>query len=263
MPNEPKKYFLQLSYLGTNYHGWQRQPKFKSVQETVEKTLSKVLGADTKVHGCGRTDAGVHASHYFAHFKGNLDPDKNSCFVLNKNLPHDIAAHAVFEVPMEADAQKSATNRSYQYQFHSRENALISLRSTLFQEKVSMAKMEEAAALLLQYEDFHSFCKTPDKHFSTHCKLEEVDLRLSDDGSQAFFTFKGNHFLKSMIRIMVYELWQVGRGKLSLETFESWLKTPTTRKNVIAAPPQGLHLKHIEYPFDVPKAADYNIFSTE
>ncbi|WP_209329569.1 tRNA pseudouridine(38-40) synthase TruA [Lunatimonas salinarum] len=245
-----KRYFLELAYEGTNFHGWQIQENASSVQEEVERALSTILRAPTQVMGSGRTDAGVHAKQQFAHFDCLEIADKKE-FVkkINAVLPLGIGVYQVHQVVEDAHARFDAQWRSYEYVIGLRKNPFeAGLVWRCFYD-LDVDRMNRAASLLCTYEDFESFSrvKTEAKHF--RCKIKEAYWEQKDQ--HLIFHITANRFLRGMVRAIVGTLVQVGRGQIDAEGFEGVIKA---KRRVIAgasAPPQGLFLSKVVYPTHV------------
>lgn len=246
-----KRYFLHLSYVGTRYRGWQRQPEVASVQDVIEKALSKIFKSDMTIYGCGRTDAEVHASQYFAQFQTEQDWDFDLIFRMNKVLPGDISIHEIIPCKGTDHARYHAAERSYQYFIHTNKIAHLSTRSTLHQETIlDFDKMSAATKLISTYSDFIAFCKTPDAHPSTICDIKSVTLSRNSDATQFCFEISANRFLRGMIRNLMARIMLVGAGEIDISEFESALKNELDEDQLpISAPPQGLYLSRVVYPF--------------
>ena len=246
-----KRYFLHLSYVGTRYRGWQRQSGVTSVQEVLETTLSKILKEEITLLGCGRTDAVVHASQYFAHFDTNTIWDFDLLFRMNKVLPDDISIHDILPVDELQHARFHATERSYQYFLHTQKIAQLAYSSTLHEKtQLDFAKMKAAADLIPKYSDFFGFCKTPDVHPSTICAIRSVQFSRNQDATQFCFEITANRFLRGMIRNLMARILLVGAGEISLADFKKVLNKEVLAEQLpIPAPPQGLYLSRIVYPF--------------
>ncbi|MGJ8660737.1 MAG: tRNA pseudouridine(38-40) synthase TruA [Bacteroidota bacterium] len=245
-----KRFFLHLSYDGTKYRGWQSQTGVTSVQEIVERELSKVLKKETSIMGCGRTDARVHASQYFAHFKSDFDDEFDLIFRLNKNLPDDISIHELIPVTGKNHARYHANSRTYNYFLHTKKVAHLATHSTLYQkEKLDFPLMKEAVHLIPKYNDFAAFCKTPAVVDSTECSIQKVGFYTNKDQTQFCFEISANRFLRGMIRNLMARIIQVGNGEISIGEFEEYLSLKRNEQLPIAAHPQGLYLSKIVYPF--------------
>lgn len=239
---------LELAYCGTAYAGWQRQPNAVSVEETIDGALSTILGTEIKLVGCGRTDAGVHASDYVAHF--DFDGELPPRFVgrLNRYLPVDIAIYGISEVPMELHARFSATGRSYRYRISPRKDpfrpntvAWIPAYGDLDHEL-----MREAAALIPEYGEFATFCKTNNDAFTMRCTVTESEWSFQPDKWE--YRISANRFLRGMVRLIVGMCLQVGSGKLSIERLREALDRQERLPRPLSAPAAGLFLTAVRYP---------------
>ena len=169
------RYFIQLSYDGTAYHGWQIQPNGVSVQETLESALSTLLRRDVEVVGAGRTDTGVHARMMVAHMDSPVELDAAQlCYKLNKLLPRDIAVQRIWPVADDMHARFSATSRTYHYYIHTRKSPFLRHYSWLVTFPLDFDRMNEAAQCLLRYEDFTSFSKTQTDTKTNLCHITEA-----------------------------------------------------------------------------------------
>jgi tRNA pseudouridine38-40 synthase len=244
------RYFFHIGYKGTNYKGWQRHPYGVNVQQTIEEGLSRILKIPVSIVGCGRTDAGVHASQFFFHLDVAQLWEFDMLFRLNKVLPSDIA---VFEIiPMEGlpHARFDASKRSYDYFIHTYKDPFLSEVSSLYLARnLNLEAMKAATALLPLYRDYKSFCITPAEHESTICHVTEARWLFDNNGDKLRFQISANRFLSRMIRIITGKLLRVGTGALSLEEFESYLATEKTPAALTPAYPQGLYLSKVTYPF--------------
>ncbi|MBI9054219.1 MAG: tRNA pseudouridine(38-40) synthase TruA [Bacteroidales bacterium] len=255
------RYFFHISYKGTNYRGWQRQKKVLTIQEIFETKLEQVFKYKIPCLGCGRTDAGVHAAQYFFHIDLKKEIDFDLKFRLNKMLPHDISVYDVIKMEQDYHAQFDASERTYDYFIHTYKEPFLSNQSSfyLFDELLDLKKMNQAVLMLLKYHDFKAFCKTPDKHDNTICNIKGVKLFKNDSGDRIRFQITANKFLKSMIRIIVYRLLEIGSDKLSVDEFEHFLvnKEPSKFNNL--AYPQGLYLSRVKYEFlDITPKNDFS-----
>jgi len=242
------RYVLRLAYNGANYCGWQTQPELPTVQQTLEEALSTLTRSRVAVLGCGRTDTGVHASDFYAHFdfEGAL-PD-NLMFKLNSYLPPDIAILDLFAVRDDFHARFSALSRTYQYHVS---NLRLPFAQGLYNRiyfTPDVDAMNRAASVLMEYDDFSSFAKLHTDTKTNICHLTEA--RWDRVGEQLVFTITANRFLRNMVRAVTGTLLDVGRGKLDLDG----LRAVVEQKNRCAAgtsmPPQGLFLTRVEYDWE-------------
>ena len=252
------RYFFHIGYKGTAYRGWQKQVNAKSIQATLEDVLSKFLKQEIHCIGCGRTDAGVHASQYFFHVDINFEIDQALFFPINRMLPSDITIYDIYKVEDHFHAQFDATQRTYNYFIHTDKNPFLNDISSLYLIESNLEIMQEAANLLLGKKDFRAFCKTPDRHNHTICNLKTAQLYTDVSGKFIRFEVTADRFLKGMIRIIMHQLIEVGTGKLSITEFHNQLVNQKTPKFLKLAYPQGLYLSEIKYPFlNIEPASDF------
>ena len=211
--------FIQLSYDGAAYHGWQKQPNARSVQQTLQEALSTLLQTDIEVVGAGRTDAGVSARMMVAHFETNKACDNEQLvYKLNKLLPHDIAVQRIWEVSDEMHARFSASSRTYHYYIHTRKDPFVRQYSWLVTFPLDFARMNEAASRLPDFDDFTSFSKVNTDTKTNLCNVTEA--RWTQEGENTWrFTITANRFLRNMVRAIVGTLIEVGRGRMTVDEF--------------------------------------------
>jgi tRNA pseudouridine38-40 synthase len=244
------RYFAHISYLGTNYSGWQRQPRHMSVQQTMEEAFATLLKKKIFCLGCGRTDSGVHASQFFFHFDIQDDLPSRFVFKINKMLPDDIALHDVFPVEENQHAQFGAVERTYEYFVHTFKNPYLSSISSLYLfDNMKFKEMQQAANLLTQYTDYSLFCKCPIHIDNMYCKVKSAQLYRNQASTRFLFRITADRFITAMIRIIVYRLLDIGIGKMSVADFEGILTGQITSVATRLAYPQGLHLAKVTYPF--------------
>jgi len=243
--------FLHLGYKGTAYHGWQTQaPPLVTVQKTIEDCLEKMLGYHIYLHGCGRTDAGVHATSYFAHIDLREAVDFDATFRLNRMLPDDIAIFDWIPVHGEAHAQRDATFRKYKYHIDLVKHPLRSdLAGRYDATPLDLAAMQEVVSCFRQNTDFRAFCRSPEQYPSTICRMDECSLQETNGGKSLVFTIQGNRFLHNMVRILVARMIDVGRGALSLADIEAAFATGKPCKYETPAYAEGLYLVSVGYDF--------------
>jgi len=242
----PQRYFLQCSYKGTRYHGWQVQPNALSVQEVLEKALSTLLREPVSVVGAGRTDTGVHASYFILHFdvQNPIKPNFDLAYKLNSFLPEDIAVQRVWPVSEDAHARFSALSRTYHYFISTVKDPFITESSYRYLLPLDVEKMNVAAKTLFDYEDFTSFSRLHTDVKTNNCKIMQAEWK--KEGSQLVFVVKGN-----MVRAIVGTLLEVGKGKLSVDEFRQIIEKQDRGAAGASAPSQGLFLTDIEYPAEM------------
>lgn len=241
------RYFLQLSYKGTRYFGWQRQPNAISVQEVIEKTLSTVLREDIAVVGAGRTDTGVHASFYVLHFDVSIEIQKPEKLIyhLNRFLPDDIAIQKIKIVNSDFHARFSAVSRTYKYFISTVKDPFNTETCYQFTVPVDLGKMNEAARVLFEFTDFTSFSKLHTDVKTNNCRIFQAEWKT--ENGQMIFTIKADRFLRNMVRAIVGTLLEVGKGKISVDDFRKIIEKKDRRAAGTSAPAKGLFLVDIEY----------------
>lgn len=242
------RYFVQIAYRGTAYHGWQSQPNAPSVQETIERCLSKLFGnTEIPIVGCGRTDAGVHAKSYFFHVDLPQDWDeKQLCFKLNRMLPSDISANHAYKVYDDVHARFDAVKRTYRYFIHQQKDPFQQDQSWYFPQSLNMDAMNLAAEHLLGTKDFGSFSKLHTDVKTNICTVYEA--KWIQDGTQLYFEVSANRFLRNMVRAIVGTLIEVGLGKLKVEDINQIIEAKDRGEAAVSVPAHGLFLWEIVYP---------------
>ncbi len=242
------RYFIQLSYNGKNYHGWQIQQNARSVQEEVEKALSVITREKTEVVGAGRTDTGVHARYYMAHFDtGHLAmSDETTVFKLNCLLPSDIAVQRIFPVSPDAHARFDATFREYQYCISRFKDPFTFEVAERESRALNLPMMNEAAQILLETVDFTSFSKLGSDVKTNNCRVSKAFWE--ESGYQIIFTIRADRFLRNMVRAIVGTLLEVGLGKLTISDFRSVIEKKNRCDAGASVSAKGLYLVDIGYP---------------
>ena len=240
------RYFFEISYDGTNYHGWQKQPNSKTVQETIEKCFSTIVKQKIDIVGAGRTDAGVHAREMIAHFDYSCDfnPTKLS-YQLNSFLPNDIAISNIFEVNKDAHARFSAISRSYDYIISFKKNPLLFNRVYHLNKKLDIDQLNDASNILFSHDDFSSFSKSKTDVKTFNCKIHHAKWKL--DGDLLIFSIKANRFLRNMVRAIVGTLIEVGQNNIDPESFNQIILKKDRKFAGYSVPASGLYLSQIEY----------------
>lgn len=248
------RYFFHIGFVGTNYVGWQKLPGINSVQQAIETTLSEILKNTIAIVGCGRTDAHVHASQYFFHADLELVNKDDLLFRLNKRLPGDIVVYHI--IPMEGlpHARFDATERQYNYYFHTFNNPFLKQWSSLYPIKnLSVDKMKNGLNMLCKYNDYRALCKTPARNKHTICNVSDASLWVSENEDRFMVQISSNRFLGGMIRAIMFHLLEIGQGILDIDQFEKLLADKIPAPNLKLAQPQGLYLSKITYPYlDLP-----------
>ncbi len=246
-----RRYFLQISYNGTNYHGWQIQPNASSVQEVMEKALSTVLREEISVVGAGRTDTGVHASFYMLHFDSENEnlQNENLVFRLNRFLPDDIAVQQIFPVKPDVHARYNAVSRTYKYFISTVKNPFETSTAYQYTLPLDVNKMNEVATVLFEYRDFSSFSKLHTDVKTNNCNIMLAEWR--PEGDRIVFTIKADRFLRNMVRAIVGTLLEAGKGKLSKDGLRNIIEEKNRGKAGVSVPAHGLFLVDVEYPEEI------------
>ena len=249
MTDDRKRYFITLSYDGTRFHGWQIQPNGISVQGELQRALSLLLRQDVQVTGAGRTDAGVHARMMVADF--DLTGDAIDCvqltYKLNKLLPQDIAVQRVEPVSADMHARFSAVARTYHYYIHTRKSPFVRHYSCELHYPLDFERMNEAARMLMEYDDFGAFCKAHADVKTTLCRVTQAAWRQTAPG-EWLFVITANRFLRNMVRAVVGTLIEVGRHRLSLDDFRRVVEGRRRTDAGESMPAHALFLERIDYP---------------
>lgn len=248
------RYFLEISYNGIPFHGWQRQPNAVSVQEELERSLSIVFQKEILITGAGRTDTGVHARQMFAHFDvpGLIEDDKTLIRSLNRLCGPNIAIKRIISVAKDAHARFDASERTYKYFIIYQKSPFLKDFSWFSPTPLDLDRMNEAARLLLDTKDFTSFAK-----LHTDVKTNICDVRRAywenyenlEGVPGIVFTISADRFLRNMVRAIVGTLVEVGRGKKSVSDFRSVIESADRCTAGTSMPGEGLFLWEVKYPY--------------
>lgn len=246
------RYFIFISYKGTSYHGWQIQPNSVTVQEILDEALSVVLNEKISTIGAGRTDTGVHALFFCAHFD-SISPDLltigNLVFRLNQYLPADISVNSLKKVVPDANARYSATSRTYKYYISRIKDPFFDNSSWYLHGKIDIKAMNKSCTLLMRHNDFTSFSRLHSGAKSNICKIYNAGWEESDN--RLVFTIKADRFLRNMVRAIVGTMVEIGFGKMDLREFEEIILAKDRCKAGKSALAKGLILVDIEYPEEI------------
>ena len=241
-----------LSYKGTRYHGWQIQPNALTIQEVLTNDISTILGEKISLTGCGRTDAGVHARQYFAHFdtnRDNLEKDPHLIFKLNGKLPEDISIHKIYRVGNEDHARYSALSRTYEYHISRIKDPFLKEFSHYIYGELDFKSMNSASKLLLGTSDFTSFSRVDNESNSSICNVQHAIWDVKPE--RMIFTITADRFLRNMVRAIVGTLLEVGFGKISVQDFKNIIQEKDRSEAGTSAPAKGLFLTEIIYPPEI------------
>jgi tRNA pseudouridine38-40 synthase len=247
--SEKQRYFIELAYDGTNYHGWQVQPNAVTVQEVLGDALSTVLREPIETVGCGRTDTGVHAAQFFAHFDARPLTINRQALVnsLNGLLPPDIGIKRVIEINAEAHARFDATLRSYEYHIHFGKDPFKRNRSWGMRDTPDINLMNEAAQIMMTYTDFSCFSKANTQTFTNNCKISRAEWVEYDEG--LIFHISADRFLRNMVRAIVGTLIEIGRKEMPPEAIRQVIESKNRSKAGTSVPACGLYLTEVKYPY--------------
>ncbi|WP_320053155.1 tRNA pseudouridine(38-40) synthase TruA [uncultured Acetobacteroides sp.] len=244
------RYFIRITYKGTNYHGWQVQPNATTVQKKLNYALSTFLRESIDTIGAGRTDTGVHASYFIAHFdsiKENLQSTPNLIHKLNCILPSDITAYSIKRVDDSVNARFDATSRTYNYFIHTTKNSYINDCSYHFKGLLAIERIKEALPILFEHTDFTSFSKLHTDVKTNNCTITRAEW-LEYAPNQYVFVIQADRFLRNMVRAIVGTLLEVGKGKITPEQVHDIIRGKDRALAGTSAPSQGLFLAKIDYP---------------
>ena len=240
------RYFIELSYDGTPFVGWQRQPVGDSVQSCLEDALTILFRKPLSIVGAGRTDAGVHANQLFAHFDLDENVDQDSVFRLNKLLPKEIAVSNFISVAQDAHARFDAVSRCYRYQITTQKNPFLQKRSFQFSKNLDLDLMNQGAKILIGHKDFKCFSKSKTDVKNYICDIKHAYWK--QNGSELFFFIQANRFLRNMVRAIVGSLIEVGLRKISIVDFKAIIASRDRSQAGYSVPAHGLYLEKVNYP---------------
>ncbi|MFO7656599.1 MAG: tRNA pseudouridine(38-40) synthase TruA [Bacteroidales bacterium] len=246
------RYFIELSFKGTRFHGWQVQPNALSVQETLNNALSVICKEKTETVGAGRTDAGVHASFYVAHFDLSHEIatlNKSVIKSLNAILPKDISVTDCYRVKPDAHARFSALERTYRYTVLTEKDPFYNEYGWYCKQKPDIDLMNKAANLLFNYNDFKCFSKLHSNNKTDICRITAA--KWEETPGKLVFSITADRFLRNMVRAIVGTMIDIGRGKTNLNDFDMILKSKNRSSAGASAPACGLFLTNIRYPVDI------------
>jgi len=245
------RYFVNLSYKGTFYHGWQIQPNANTIQQVLNEDFSLLLREKIKLTGCGRTDTGVHARVFYAHFDCSVKEieDQDFLFKINKKLPSDIAIHQIRRVKSDAHARFDALSRTYAYHIQRRKEVFSNEYAHYVFGKLDTDAMQTASDILVEYTDFTSFSKVDTDTKTNNCKIHLACWENTEESM--IFTIKADRFLRNMVRAIVGTLLDVGFRRIELNEFRKIIENRNRSDAGTSAPARGLFLTDVEYPAEI------------
>ncbi|MCH7523907.1 MAG: tRNA pseudouridine(38-40) synthase TruA [Bacteroidetes bacterium] len=244
------RFFIELSYNGKAYHGWQNQSNAISVQEVLENALSTLLKEKISIVGAGRTDTGVHAIQMFAHFDTpKAFSIEKLIYNLNSFLPNDIAVQDIFKVNDDAHARFDAISRAYKYRISSSKNVFSFNNTYSFKKDLDVKKMNEAAKILFEYSNFKCFSRSNTDVKTFNCNILEAKWVFEND--ELVFIIKSDRFLRNMVRAIVGTMINIGIGKINAEDLHDIIKSKNRSQAGASVPGHALYLTKIEYPKNI------------
>jgi tRNA pseudouridine38-40 synthase len=241
------RYFLELAYKGTAYHGFQIQDNAPTIQLAIEKALFTLFKVNIDLTGSSRTDAGVHALQNYFHFDADLSITNKHVYNLNAILPDDIAVKSIKAVADTAHCRFDAVARTYHYYIYQQKNPFLKDRGWFYPYELDLSLLQQAAAILKNHTDFTSFAKRNTQVFTHNCSILISEWSIAAD-QQYIYQVQANRFLRGMVRGLVGTMLKVGRGQLSLDDFEKIILAKDCTKADFSTPPQGLFLAKVIYP---------------
>lgn len=247
---EEVRFFIEMAYDGKDFHGWQKQPNAITLQENLEACFAKIFQQKIDITGAGRTDTGVHARHFVAHFdlESIFDSD-DLIYRLNRMLPAAVVIHKIYPVKPEVHARFDAISRTYEYYVSLHKNPFTNDFSYLITQELNMAKMNQACEVLKKHRDFQCFSKVKTDVRTFNCKIEKAYWESVDD--QLIFTIEADRFLRNMVRSIVGTLLEIGSGKRPLEDFEKVIASKNRGRAGKSMAAKGLFLRKIKYPENI------------
>ena len=240
------RYFLEVSYMGTGYSGFQSQHNANTIQAEVEKAFEVLQKSKVIMTGSSRTDAGVHALQNFFHFDYDQDVYPQLEYKMNAILPAGIVIKKIISVPPASHCRFDALTREYKYFIYRNKNPFLKDRAFYFPYKLDIDKLQQAAIIIKEYDDFTSFSKRNTQAKTFHCKIIESNWVFEDDC--LVYNVKANRFLRGMVRALTATMLKIGRGKLTLDQFRGIIMAKDCTLASFAVPSHGLFLKAVEYP---------------
>jgi len=244
------RYFIEISYNGKNYHGWQIQPNAISVQEILQDVFSKLLRNKILIMAAGRTDTGVHAKQLFAHIDFTTIEEKiitqaNFLYKINAFLPPAIVIKKIIKVQEDAHARFNAISRSYEYQITLKKNPFLIETSWQIQKPLAIHKMNQAAAILLEYTNFKCFSRSKTDVKTYNCTITEAFWK--QEGDLLIFYISANRFLRNMVRAIVGTLVAIGQHKIDVQHIRYIIDSQNRNLAGVSAPAKGLFLTKVDY----------------
>lgn len=242
------RYFLELSYKGTNYSGFQVQENAKTIQSSVESALQTLYKQPFSLTGSSRTDAGVHAYQNFFHFDTQLQLQQKDIYNLNAILPPDIAAKAFYKVKDDGHCRFDALSREYKYFIYKAKDPFLNDRAWYYPYKIDVAILHETAQLVKEQQGFKAFSKRNTQVNNFNCSIQLSQWIQESD--MLIYNVRANRFLRGMVRALVSTMLRTARGIITVQSFKDLLLSDQQATANFSAPAHGLFLNQVEYPND-------------
>ena len=246
-----QRYFISLSYQGTHFHGWQLQDNAYTVQEEIEHCLALIVKEEIRLTGCGRTDTGVHARFYVAHFdiRKKLSDDELGVLIkkVNMFLPDSVVIHQIFPIDEEIHARFSALDRTYKYFISRKKNPFVKDYSLEYLPELNLRLMQLACNVIRQYEDFTSFSKSGGNTKTNQCKIISASWSDYPKEGMLVFTITADRFLRNMVRAIVGTMLDIGKEKSNLSDLRKILDARNRSAAGVSINAQGLFLWDVKY----------------
>lgn len=240
------RYFLEVSYKGTHYSGFQTQDNANTIQAEIEKAFAILHRHPITMTGSSRTDAGVHALQNYFHFDYEAAPNPHFVYKLNAILPEDIVINRLIQVADNAHCRFDATYREYNYYIYDSKNPFLQDTAFFFPYKLDMERMKHAADIIKGHTDFTSFSKRNTQAKTFICQIAESQW--IEEDNRLIYNVRANRFLRGMVRALTATMLRVGQGKLSMDEFRAVIEAKDCTKASFAVPPHGLFLMKVCFP---------------
>ena len=240
------RYFLEVSYRGSHYSGFQSQKNANTIQAEVEKAFKILLKEEVQLTGSSRTDAGVHALQNYFHFDTKSELSSQLLYNLNAILPGDIAARNLLKVKDEAHCRFDAVSREYKYNIYQKKNPFLEDNAYYYPYTLDLELIQKAATIITEYSDFTSFSKRNTQVKSFTCDIQESHWII--EGECFIYQVKANRFLRGMVRALVATMLKVGRNKTNPDNFRTIIESKDCTLADFSAPPEGLFLVQVAFP---------------
>ena len=239
------RFFIEISYYGKNYHGWQIQENASTIQQEIDNALSLLLKQKIKTLGSGRTDTGVHAINQVAHFDYSKPIDSSFMYRVNSFLPKDIAINSIENVKETVSARFDAISREYIYKIHSLKSPFLHDRSLFYPKKINIDLINEACNILKNHNDFKTFSKVKTDVKNYNCQISKAEIRKEDDNY--YFTISSDRFLRGMVRAIMGTMIQINEEKISVDSLNDIILKKDRKFAGPSVPPHGLYLSKVLY----------------